>query len=477
MNTCTHYVTTCAHPRILPPVGPGGNAEREDGKALRGRAEPSRLEPNRSGASRAEPSSTEASRTEPKRSEPSRAELNRGQSNRTAAERAEPSRAQPRPVEPNRSGASRAEPSSTEASRTEPKRSEPSRAELNRGQSNRTAAERAEPSRAQPRPVEPNRSGASRAEPSSTEASRTEPKRSEPSRGQSNRTAAERAEPSRVELNRSGASRAQPSRVEPKRSRASRAQPSRTEPERSQPSPASRTEPDREEPGGTEAAERGLAVPGGAASAASRPGKDLAHMDEQQVTGDPSSVTPQFVPPPEATGKDIIPVYCSLLAAVVVGLLAYVAFKCWHTCRQKQQLAKARAGDMGTSAEGEKLHSDSGVFLDTHSLQEPHQPGKAPRPEGHPLRGLSPQRQEELEQLLEAGGTGGDWRSLATSLGFSPDAIGTFGRGRAPARTLLSAWAATEGATVDSLCQALAAIGRQDVAQRLVAPGDATSVV
>uniref|UniRef100_A0A803YD82 Tumor necrosis factor receptor member 16 transmembrane domain-containing protein n=1 Tax=Meleagris gallopavo TaxID=9103 RepID=A0A803YD82_MELGA len=81
-----------------------------------------------------------------------------------------------------------------------------------------------------------------------------------------------------------------------------------------------------------------------------------------------------FVPPlPEDVGQNIIPVYCSLLAAVVVGLLAYVAFKCWHTCRQKQQLAKARAAELGTAAEGEKLHSDSGVFLDTHSLEEhPH---------------------------------------------------------------------------------------------------------
>ncbi|XP_042658165.1 death domain-containing membrane protein NRADD-like [Tyto alba] len=201
------------------------------------------------------------------------------------------------------------------------------------------------------------------------------------------------------------------------------------------------------------------------------------HSEELEVvTGDPSA-PPEFVPPPEATGKDIIPVYCSLLAAVVVGLLAYVAFKCWHTCRQKQQLAKARAGDLGTSPEGEKLHSDSGIFLDTHSLQEPHQPGKAPRPQGPPLSAVSPQRQEELERLLESGGPGGDWRSLAARLGFGPDAIGTFARGRAPTRTLLSAWAGAEGATLETLCQALGAIGRQDVAQRLVAPGDVTSAV
>ncbi|XP_065486405.1 basic proline-rich protein-like [Caloenas nicobarica] len=129
---------------------------------------------------------------------------------------------------------------------------------------------------------------------------------------------------------------------------------------------------------------------------------------EPVATGDPSPATPKFAPPPpEATGRDIIPVYCSLLAAVVVGLLAYVAFKCWHTCRQKQQLAKARAGDTGPSPDGEKLQSDSGVFLDTPGLQEPHPPGKPPHPQGPPLGAASPQRQEELERLLETGGTRG----------------------------------------------------------------------
>uniref|UniRef100_A0A8C3JIA1 Death domain-containing protein n=1 Tax=Calidris pygmaea TaxID=425635 RepID=A0A8C3JIA1_9CHAR len=190
----------------------------------------------------------------------------------------------------------------------------------------------------------------------------------------------------------------------------------------------------------------------------------------EPVTGVPSPATPEFVPPPpEATGKDIIPVYCSLLAAVVV----------WGGTRQKKQLAKARAGDLGTSPEGEKLHSDSGVFLDTHSLQEPHQPAKGDTHTG--LGSVSPQRQEELERLLESGGSavaGGDWRGLATHLGFGPDAIVTFSRGRAPARALLGTWATTEGATMETLCQALVAIGRHDVARRLAGPGgDATSAV
>uniref|UniRef100_A0A669QK22 Tumor necrosis factor receptor superfamily member 16 n=1 Tax=Phasianus colchicus TaxID=9054 RepID=A0A669QK22_PHACC len=186
---------------------------------------------------------------------------------------------------------------------------------------------------------------------------------------------------------------------------------------------------------------------------------------------------PKTYPGPTYVGQNIIPVYCSLLAAVVVGLLAYVAFKCWHTCRQKQQLAKARAAELGTAAEGEKLHSDSGVFLDTHSLQEPHQIGKAPRLETRPYSSVPQQQREEVERLLESGGPSGDWRGLAARLGYGDEAIGTFARGQAPARTLLATWAATEGATVEALCLALAAMGRQDVAECLAGPGDASSMV
>ncbi|XP_031463708.1 tumor necrosis factor receptor superfamily member 16-like isoform X1 [Phasianus colchicus] len=201
---------------------------------------------------------------------------------------------------------------------------------------------------------------------------------------------------------------------------------------------------------------------------------------KENSTGPTASATSTstFVPPlPEDVGQNIIPVYCSLLAAVVVGLLAYVAFKCWHTCRQKQQLAKARAAELGTAAEGEKLHSDSGVFLDTHSLQEPHQIGKAPRLETRPYSSVPQQQREEVERLLESGGPSGDWRGLAARLGYGDEAIGTFARGQAPARTLLATWAATEGATVEALCLALAAMGRQDVAECLAGPGDASSMV
>ncbi|XP_039404265.1 basic proline-rich protein-like isoform X2 [Corvus cornix cornix] len=74
------------------------------------------------------------------------------------------------------------------------------------------------------------------------------------------------------------------------------------------------------------------------------------------VSGDPRVTPPVSGAPPEPPPGDIIPLYCALLAALVVGLVAYVAFKCWDTCRKKRQLDKARdAGDAGVAADGEKL--------------------------------------------------------------------------------------------------------------------------
>ncbi|XP_044280910.1 tumor necrosis factor receptor superfamily member 16-like [Varanus komodoensis] len=188
--------------------------------------------------------------------------------------------------------------------------------------------------------------------------------------------------------------------------------------------------------------------------------------------------TSRSLPPPlvEDNGKNIIPVYCSILAAVVVGLLAYVAFKCWTTCKQKHQLAKARAGEAGASPEGEKLHSDSGVFLDTHSLQE-HHPLSKGKAEPRMYANLPPHKQEEVERLLERPPHCKDWRRLATHLGYEEDAVATFGRGEAPAHTLLSDWSSREGATLEALCTALEAIERADVAENLSAPAEVSSVV
>lgn len=90
---------------------------------------------------------------------------------------------------------------------------------------------------------------------------------------------------------------------------------------------------------------------------------------------------------------------------------------------------------------------------------------------------LPPHKQEEVVQLLETPAHGKDWRCLAHHLGYEEDTVGTFGRGEAPAHTLLSDWSAQEGATLEALSAALVAIERADVADTLNAPLEVSSVV
>ncbi|XP_015278227.1 PREDICTED: tumor necrosis factor receptor superfamily member 16-like [Gekko japonicus] len=161
----------------------------------------------------------------------------------------------------------------------------------------------------------------------------------------------------------------------------------------------------------------------------------------------PNSSSSEFVPPlAEDHSKNIIPVYCSILAAVVVGLLAYVAFKWPHT-----------SGLMWTENEYKEK-----------SLQ---------KAEPQLYANLPPHKREEVEQLLETPGHGKDWRCLADRLGYEEETVATFGRGEAPAHTLLSDWSAREGATLETLCTALAAIEREDVVENLNAPAEVSSVV
>ncbi|TRZ09426.1 hypothetical protein HGM15179_017678 [Zosterops borbonicus] len=53
---------------------------------------------------------------------------------------------------------------------------------------------------------------------------------------------------------------------------------------------------------------------------------EAAAPPPEGTPGAPRVTPPVPGPPPEPPG-DIIPLYCALLAALVVGLLAYVAFK------------------------------------------------------------------------------------------------------------------------------------------------------
>nr|XP_055050397.1 tumor necrosis factor receptor superfamily member 16 [Misgurnus anguillicaudatus] len=84
----------------------------------------------------------------------------------------------------------------------------------------------------------------------------------------------------------------------------------------------------------------------------------------------PKTSNPHFIG--RGLNENLIPIYCSILAAVVVGLLAYIIFKRWNSCKQNKQAANNRAAtaNQTPSPEGEKLHSDSGISVDSQSLQE-----------------------------------------------------------------------------------------------------------
>ncbi|XP_048882757.1 tumor necrosis factor receptor superfamily member 16 [Brienomyrus brachyistius] len=196
------------------------------------------------------------------------------------------------------------------------------------------------------------------------------------------------------------------------------------------------------------------------------------------VEASPTSGEPRFTPQDEG-GNSIIPVYVSVLAAVVLGLLFYVAYKCRTSCKQKQALGKARSGDGSSAPEGEKLHSDSGVFLDSHSLQETQLSKGSKRDSKLDTRlylNVAPHRQEEVERLLQEGGDW-SWRQLAAQLGYEQKQTDMFGRGEDPVHTLLSDWAAQDGSTLGVLCSALTKIDRGDVATLLCCPTQGSSVV
>ncbi|ERE77014.1 neurobeachin-like protein 2 [Cricetulus griseus] len=190
--------------------------------------------------------------------------------------------------------------------------------------------------------------------------------------------------------------------------------------------------------------------------------------------------TSSFPPEPPGASSNIIPVYCALLATVVLGLLAYVAFKCWRSHKQRQQLAKARTVELG-DPDRDHRHGDSSIFVDSPHCLEPCIPSQGPNPDPGCrlyLR-ISQQQQQEVERLLMLGEPANGWQGLASQLGYQAEVVETMARDQVPACTLLRDWAVQEGsrATLRVLQDALAAIGREDVVQVLSSSAEGCSVV
>ncbi|XP_044530182.1 tumor necrosis factor receptor superfamily member 16 [Gracilinanus agilis] len=181
------------------------------------------------------------------------------------------------------------------------------------------------------------------------------------------------------------------------------------------------------------------------------------------------------------TTDNLIPVYCSILAAVVVGLLAYIVFKRWNSCKQNKQGANNRPVNQTPSPEGEKLHSDSGISVDSQSLHD-QQPQtqtaqvQALKGDGGLYSNLPAAKREEVEKLLNSSSEE-TWRHLAGELGYLPERIDSLTREDYPVRALLDSWAAQDSATLDALYAALRRIQRGDIVENLYSESTATSPV
>ncbi|XP_067286325.1 nerve growth factor receptor b isoform X2 [Pseudorasbora parva] len=187
---------------------------------------------------------------------------------------------------------------------------------------------------------------------------------------------------------------------------------------------------------------------------------------------------------------NLIPIYTSILAAVLLGLVAFIIFKRWNSCKKNKQGANNRACSANPSQtpspEGEKLHSDSGISVDSQSLQEgqgpPHTVVKI---DGSSALSLPLHTREEVEKLLnctcegeESGASEEtDWCSLAGLLGYKEEHIANFKQEERPIQALLSHWASQDSANIDTLCTALKKINREDIAQSITVKPTATSTV
>ncbi|CAL8306504.1 unnamed protein product [Boreogadus saida] len=222
-----------------------------------------------------------------------------------------------------------------------------------------------------------------------------------------------------------------------------------------------------------------------------------ASVDYEDPAGPPPSEEPTPTERPGLVYKGLhdklIPIYCSILAAVVLGLLAFVIFKRWNSCKQNKQGNSCPSGQQGPvqqaspSPEGEKMHSDSGISVDSQSLQEGHSTSQTVvTVDEDPCLLVPLQTREEELEVLESlllddggrpGGLGeGEWSRLAVLLGYPPDRIEGLRRGqRPPLRALLGDWAGREGGPAgrDLLCSALNTMNRPDLAEKLLPPAAA----
>lgn len=170
------------------------------------------------------------------------------------------------------------------------------------------------------------------------------------------------------------------------------------------------------------------------------------------------------------TQRSVIPVYCTILVAILLGILVFLVLRWSLQQHHYTKTTHCEEGGPGPDPDGTsecskrmlldksdqsmKLINDK--FLSHTVIMQ------------MKLKELPLTKQRDLEEALNTKRQDGqDWRGLARQLGYSNSNISAFehlGKVKhGPAHQLLLDWDHFEGATVEALIQALLTLGRMDV--------------
>ncbi|VDI48839.1 nerve growth factor receptor (TNFR superfamily member 16) [Mytilus galloprovincialis] len=155
---------------------------------------------------------------------------------------------------------------------------------------------------------------------------------------------------------------------------------------------------------------------------------------------------------------DVIPVYCAVLGAVVLGLLVYVIFK-QYTRLKNRKIHKGH--EPHEEVEYSKASGcDSGVYVENEFCKQYNQLSR--------VRDLPVKKKKELEKNLSMHTSDGNtWKQLAKELGYQEKKIGEFESSSSEVvshvHNLLNHWSKYKHSTVEVLIKALTIINRLDI--------------
>lgn len=177
----------------------------------------------------------------------------------------------------------------------------------------------------------------------------------------------------------------------------------------------------------------------------------------------PEDYTSQPTKAKENKDFDVIPIYCAILGAVVLGLLGYVIFK-QYTRLKNRKIFKGH--DLHEDVEYSKASgADSGVFVENEFINK--QYNQLSRVRDIPL-----QKRKEIEKNLAIPRTKGDnWKLLARELGYEEEKIEQFECTSddpvIQVQNMLNHWTKRKHATVGVFIKALTNLNRLDIVRIL----------